>query len=93
MIKFYCSFDMPEAGFDVKRKTMCVEGVIPDADVEHVLRSPEVSQGKIFDQAQIARAVELGLGVESPDEIELVTADTDTESRAYADQIKAMLMA
>jgi uncharacterized protein (DUF362 family) len=54
--------------------------------------TPEVSQGKIFEQAQIARAVELGLGVGSPDEIELITADMDTESQAYADQIRAMLL-
>ena len=34
-----------------------------------------VSAGRIFDQEQIARAVELGLGVGSADQIELVTDD------------------
>ena len=37
--------------------------------------TPEVSQGAVFEQAQIARAVELGLGVSSPSEIELLTED------------------
>jgi uncharacterized protein (DUF362 family) len=55
--------------------------------------TPEVSQGKIFDLDQIARAVELGLGIESPDKIELITADTDTDSQAYADQIRPILLA
>jgi uncharacterized protein (DUF362 family) len=37
--------------------------------------TPTVSRGPIFKQEQIARAVELGLGVTDPDEIALVTAD------------------
>jgi uncharacterized protein (DUF362 family) len=44
----------------------------------------EVSQGKIFDQEQIARAVELGLGVDSPTKIEIVTGDVESESYASA---------
>ncbi len=44
---------------------------------------------KIFEQEQIQRAVELGLGVAGPDQIELVTADA--ASRAYADKIRARL--
>ncbi len=44
---------------------------------------------KIFEQEQIQRAVELGLGVAAPDQIELVTGDA--ASRAYADKIKARL--
>jgi uncharacterized protein (DUF362 family) len=51
--------------------------------------TPAVSQGPIFGQEQIARAVELGLGVEGPDEIELVTDDADSE--AYAAQIRDIL--
>ncbi len=45
--------------------------------------TPEVSRGKIFEQDQIKRAVELGLGVKSAKEIEVVTGDK--ESEAYAD--------
>jgi uncharacterized protein (DUF362 family) len=51
--------------------------------------TPEVSSGPIFGQAQIARAVELGLGVSAPGAIELIT-DDDT-SRAYAAEIRAVL--
>jgi hypothetical protein len=44
---------------------------------------------KIFEQEQIQRAVELGLGAARPDQIQLVGADP--ASRAYADKIKAVL--
>lgn len=49
----------------------------------------EVSQGPIFAQEQIARAVELGLGVKSPNEIEVISADE--ESRTYANQVIQIL--
>ncbi len=52
--------------------------------------TPAVSRGPIFQQEQIARAVELGLGVESPEEIELVTDDPDSE--AYAAEIREILV-
>ncbi len=52
--------------------------------------TPAVSQGAIFEQEQIARAVELGLGIGSPDQIELVTGDAD--SAAYARQIQEILL-
>ena len=45
----------------------------------------------IFEREQIARAVELGLGVSSGDEIELVTADA--ASAEYAREIEALLTA
>ena len=51
--------------------------------------TPAVSQGSIFQQEQIARAVELGLGVGGPEEIELITADP--ESAAYAGEIQQIL--
>ncbi len=44
---------------------------------------------KIFEQEQIQRAVELGLGIASPDQIEFVTDDAD--SKAYADKLKSIL--
>jgi len=46
---------------------------------------------KIFEQQQIARAVELGLGVSTPSEIDIFPADQ--ESRQYSEQVAAMLMA
>ena len=51
--------------------------------------TPAVSQGSIFQQEQIARAVELGLGVAGPEEIELIT--DDPESAAYAGEIQHIL--
>lgn len=51
--------------------------------------TPAVSRGPIFQQEQIARAVELGLGVDSPEKIELVT--DDPESAAYAQKIQQVL--
>lgn len=52
--------------------------------------TPEVEAGRIFEQEQIARAVELGLGVSGPEEIELITEDP--ESREYADRIGEVLL-
>ena len=49
----------------------------------------DVSRGRIFEQEQIARAVELGLGVDSPDRIAFVTGDA--ESEAYAGKIREEL--
>jgi len=50
----------------------------------------EVSQGKVFEQEQIARAVELNLGINSPDQINLVT--DDSESQAFAESIRDILL-
>ncbi len=57
--------------------------------LRHFGTTPEVSQGAIFEQAQIARAVELGVGITRPDQIEFVTGDP--ASAAYAKQIEAIL--
>ncbi len=53
--------------------------------------TPEVSQGAIFEQEQIARAVELGLGVKSPAQIQLIT--DDSESEAFAAEVREILLA
>jgi uncharacterized protein (DUF362 family) len=57
--------------------------------LRHFGTTPEVSQGTIFDQEQIARAVQLKVGVGNPRQIELVTGDR--ESAEYARQIRALL--
>jgi uncharacterized protein (DUF362 family) len=44
---------------------------------------------KIFEQEQISRAVEIGLGASSPSEIEVVAADD--QSRQYRDQVVEIL--
>ncbi len=54
------------------------------------LGSNEAIMGRrIFEQEQIARAVELGLGASGPDAIEIVTADA--ESAAVADTLRTIL--
>jgi uncharacterized protein (DUF362 family) len=57
--------------------------------LRHFGTTPEVSRGRIFEQEQIARAVELGLGVHDPAAIELVTGDRD--SADYAKRVRAIL--
>ena len=49
----------------------------------------EVSRGAVFEQEQIARAAEMGLGVAGPEQIELLTEDADGE--AMAAEIMALL--
>jgi hypothetical protein len=51
--------------------------------------TPQVSQGKVLEQEQIARAVELGLGIDAPERIRIVTGDS--ESAAYANLISQFL--
>jgi len=57
--------------------------------LRHFGTTPEVSRGAIFEQEQIARAVQLGLGVAGPRQIELVTGDA--ASAEYARKIRAIL--
>ena len=49
----------------------------------------KIMRTKIFEQEQIARAVELGLGVSSPTDIEIVT--DDKQSRRYGEKLTGML--
>jgi len=51
--------------------------------------TPAVMNSRIFDQEQIRRAVELGLGASSSEDIDLRAADE--KSQAYRDQIEAIL--
>ena len=50
----------------------------------------QIMQTKIFDQEQIARAIELGLGVDQPGNIELLTGDP--VSKSYADKLMEILL-
>ncbi|MDP2158625.1 MAG: DUF362 domain-containing protein [Nitrospirota bacterium] len=49
-----------------------------------------IMKKKIFEQEQIARAVELGLGISSPQEIEFIT--DDNASLTYAEKLKGILL-
>jgi uncharacterized protein (DUF362 family) len=59
--------------------------------LRHYGTTEEVGRGRIFEQEQIARAVELNLGVSSPDQIELITDDPG--SSEYAKKIRDVLIA
>jgi len=85
----------PDRGKQVKAQVVLAgtDRVAIDAVGVAILRyfgtTPEVSRGPIFEQEQIARAVELGLGVKSPEEITLVT--DDPASAAFAAKIEEIL--
>ncbi|MFX1512250.1 MAG: DUF362 domain-containing protein [Promethearchaeota archaeon] len=52
--------------------------------------TPEVTDGPIFDQEQIARAVELDLGVKSPREISII--GDDEKSKQHARRLQEILL-
>jgi len=86
----------PAVGTRVKAGVILAgsDRVAIDAVAVAILRSlgttPDVSRGKIFEQDQIARAAELGLGVSSADQIHIITGDA--ESEAYAEEIRSILL-
>ena len=51
----------------------------------------QVSKGPVFGQEQIARAMELGLGIDDPQKIDFLTPDD--ESDEFAKEIKSILFA
>jgi uncharacterized protein (DUF362 family) len=78
----------PHVGTRVKANVMLAgsDRVAIDATGVAILRllgtTPEVSRGKIFEQDQIKRAAELGVGVKNASEIEVVTGDKESEEIA-----------
>jgi uncharacterized protein (DUF362 family) len=52
--------------------------------------TPAVTHGAVLEQDQLARAVELGLGIKSPDDINFIT--DDNESAVLAKKLKAILL-
>jgi uncharacterized protein (DUF362 family) len=52
--------------------------------------TPEVSKGSIFEQEQIKRALELGVGISTPNEIEFITGSEEAEK--LVDLIKEKLV-
>jgi uncharacterized protein (DUF362 family) len=78
-----------EAGVVLAATDRIAVDAVGVALLRHFGTTPEVSRGAIFEQEQIARAVQLGLGVAGPGQIELVTGDH--ESAAFAKKIRAVL--
>jgi len=85
----------PDQGTRVQSYAMLagVDRVALDAVGVAILRkfgsTPQVMNGPIFGLEQIARAVELGLGVTSPEGIEFITNEGD--SARYADELTEIL--
>ncbi len=85
----------PDRGTRVKAEVMLggTDRVAIDAVGVAILRllgtTPEVRRGRIFEQDQIARAVELGLGISSAKKIQLITGDAQSE--ALATQVRDIL--
>ena len=61
------------------------------AILRHLGTTREVARGRVFDQEQIARAAELGIGIRGPEQIEIVT--DDAAGAEYAATIRAVLAA
>jgi uncharacterized protein (DUF362 family) len=78
-----------EAGVVLAATDRIAVDAVGVALLRHFGTTPEVSRGAIFEQEQLARAVQLGLGVSGPRQIELVTADA--ASASYARKIRAIL--
>ncbi len=85
----------PETGVVVEPNLLLVgtDRVAIDAVGVAILRyygtTKEVSNGRIFELDQIRRAVELGVGIESVDEISLISVDYD--SKIISEDIKNIL--
>jgi uncharacterized protein (DUF362 family) len=59
------------------------------AILKHLGSTEDIMGRRIFEQDQIRRAVELGIGVGGPGQIQIVT--DDAESREYADTLRRIL--
>jgi uncharacterized protein (DUF362 family) len=87
----------PDSGKRVASRVVLAasDRVAVDAAGVAVLRfhgtTPEVSRGPVYGQAQIARAVELALGAQRPEDIQFIT--DDAQSAAYADSLEPILLA
>jgi uncharacterized protein (DUF362 family) len=85
----------PESGILVKPQVLVLgtDRVAVDAVGVAILRihggNAIISRGRIFEQEQIAHAVQLGLGAQGPEQIDLVT--DDPESRKVADRVRDVL--
>lgn len=85
----------PESGTLVKPQVMVLgtDRVAVDAVGVASLRlhggNATISRGRVFDQEQIARAAQLGLGAKGPEQIDVVT--DDPESRKIAERIRQTL--
>jgi uncharacterized protein (DUF362 family) len=86
----------PESGTLAKPELMVLgaDRVAVDAVGVAILRmhggNATISRGRVFEQEQIARAAELGLGAGAPEQVDLVT--DDPESQKVAERIREILV-
>lgn len=59
------------------------------AVLKHLGSNKAIMERPVFAQEQIARAVELGLGVTRPEDIEIITADPESET--YSEKLRGIL--
>ncbi len=59
------------------------------AILKHLGSNEAIMGRRIFEQEQIKRAIELGIGISKPDQIEFITPDK--ASREYAQKLKSIL--
>ena len=85
----------PDRGTLVKPEVMILgtDRVAMDAVGVAILRmhggNATISRGRVFEQEQIARAVQLGIGASGPEQIDLVTEDA--ESKKMAERVRDVL--
>ncbi len=85
----------PESGTLVKPQVIVLgsDRVAVDAVGVAILRmhggNATISRGRVFDQEQIARAAQLGLGAKGPEQIDVVT--DDPESKKIAERVRQTL--
>lgn len=78
-----------EAGIFVGGTDRIAVDAVGVAILKELGSNDAIMNTRIFEQEQIKRAIELGLGVSSPGQIEFVTPDKP--SRLYADKLKTIL--
>jgi uncharacterized protein (DUF362 family) len=81
--------ELVQAGVIVAGTDRIAVDAVGVAILKHHGSNDAIMSKKVFEQEQIARAVEIGLGVRKPDQIEIVTADAG--SREYAAKLTNIL--
>jgi hypothetical protein len=82
-------FGLQGEGVMANQKSRVAIDAVGLAILKSLGSNTQIMHTKIFEQEQIARAVEIGLGATSPSEIEVVAANA--ESREYRDCVTQIL--
>ena len=80
---------MKEAGLFLAGKDRVAIDAVGVAVLKELGSNEAIMGSRIFEQEQIQRAAELGLGVSAPDQIEIITPDKP--SREYAKKLESIL--